>query len=134
MNKTTCLRLLAGICLLMSFACSTPDRASGREVKKDTKDKRKSPVVLTARQGNYYINLRENDFFDYYGLDTTNKVQLYAGTYELKGDSLMMAFYNNHQPGDLIGKGFIDKANNWLILFAKDATKNRKMQIISANK
>jgi len=130
MNKAIVIRCFAIVGLFYVLACSTPGRSSGREVKKETKDKRKSPIILTAKEGNYYINLRQNNFFDYYGLDSNNKAQLYAGSYEFKGDSLMMAFYNNNQPGDLIGKGLVDKAANQLILFSKDAGKNRKMEIL----
>ncbi|MGN6402271.1 MAG: hypothetical protein ACTHMD_17560 [Flavisolibacter sp.] len=130
MNNAIVIRCLAIACLFYALACSTPGRSSGREVKKETKDKRKSPIVLTAKEGSYYINLRQNNFFDYFGLDSNNKAQLFAGSYEFEGDSLMMAFYNNNQPGDLTGKGLVDKAANQLILFSKDAAKNRKMDII----
>jgi hypothetical protein len=119
---------------VLSFSlshCSTSDRATGREVKKETRDKRKSPIILTAKQGDYYMNLRENHFFDYFGLDSaTNKAQLYAGNYEIKGDSLLMGFYNNHRPADLTNTGLFDRARNQLVLIAKDESKNRRMDII----
>lgn len=87
--------------------------------------------MFSAKQGNYYLNLRENKFFDYFGLDSvSNRAALYAGTYEFKGDSLLMAYYNNYQPGDLTNTGLVDRAKNELILLAKDPAKNRKMEII----
>ncbi|HEU4633629.1 MAG TPA: hypothetical protein VFS22_06575 [Flavisolibacter sp.] len=124
-------RCLAGLCLLFAASCSSPERSTGREVKKETRDQRKSPIVFSARQGNYYLNLRENKFFDYFGLDSaSNKAELYAGTYELKGDSLFLGFYNNFQPGDLTNTGLVNRAKNELVLLAKDPAKNRKMEII----
>lgn len=134
MNNASILRLLAGGWFLFALGCSSFERSGGREVKKETKDKRKAPVVLTAKAGDYYINLRQNNFFDYFGLDSNNKAKLYAGSYELKGDSLMMAFYNSYQPGDLIGKGFIDRKRNQLILISKDTAKNRRMEILLEKK
>lgn len=122
--------LFAGLCLVLLFACSTPERSSGREVRKDTKDQRKAAVVLVAKQGNDYLNLRENNFFDYYGLDTTNRAALYAGSYAFKGDSLMLAFYNNNKPADLIGKAWVDRIHHQLILLARDPSRNRKMAIV----
>jgi hypothetical protein len=116
---------------LFMWHCSTSDRATGREVKKETADKRKSPIILAAKQGDYYLNLRENHFFDYFGLDSaTKKASLYAGNYELKGDSLLMAFYNNYQPADLTNTGFMDRGRNQIVLFAKDPSKNRRMDIL----
>jgi hypothetical protein len=59
---------------------------------------------------------------------------LYAGTYELKGDSILLAFYNNFQPGDLTNMGFVDRVNNEVVLIAKNPAKNRKMEIILGGK
>jgi hypothetical protein len=116
------------------MACATFERSTGREVRKETKEKRKSPIVLTAKEGNYYLNLRQNKFFDYYGKKMgVTKADLYAGVYEIKGDSLFLAFQNDYQPGDLIGKGLIDRTSNQVILFAKDPAQNRKLGIILEN-
>ncbi len=113
------------------LACSAPERSTSREVKKETRDKRKSPIVLTAREGDYYLNLRQNNFFDYFGKDpASNKADLYAGTYKIEGDSLLLGFYNNYAPSDLTNMGYIDKSHNMLTLFSKDPSKNRKMQIL----
>lgn len=131
MNSAALARFFTVWSLLLFFACSSPEKSTGKEVKKETRDQRKSPIILSARQGSYYLNLRENKFFDYFGLDSaTNKAELYAGTYELKGDSLLMAFYNNYQPGDLTNTGLVNRARNELVLLAKDPAKNRRMEII----
>jgi hypothetical protein len=135
MKNAAALQLITGLCLVFVFACSSPERSTGREVKKETRDKRKSPIILSAKQGNYYLNLRANNFFDYFGLDSaTSKTELYAGTYELKGDSLLLGFYNNYQPGDLTNTGIVDRTNNLVILIAKDPAKNRTMGIIVGGK
>ena len=133
MNNAALLRLLAGGCLLFVFACST-SRGS-REVKKETSDKRKSPTILVAREGNFYLNLRQNNSFDYFGLDSaTKKAGLYTGSYELKGDSLLLAFYNNFKPADLTNLGFVDRPKKQVILLAKDTTRNRRMEILTEEK
>lgn len=131
MNSPNSWRSLLVILMISSLSCSTPERSSGREVKKETRDKRKSPIILTAKEGDYYLNLRQNNFFDYFGKDpASNKADLYAGTYKIEGDSLLLGFYNNYQPADLTSMGYIDKANNLLILFSKNPSRNRKMQIL----
>ena len=132
MKKSAVVQLLIGACLVFIFACSSPERSTGREVKKETRDKRKSPIVLAAKQGDYYLNLRQNNFFDYFGLDSaTKKAQLFAGSYQLNADSILLAFYNNYQPGDLTNVGWIDRAKNQVVLLAKDPANNRKMTIIA---
>jgi hypothetical protein len=131
MNSPNFWRSLLFILPMSSLSCSTPERSSSREVKKETKDKRKSPIVLTAKEGDYYLNLRQNNFFDYFGKDpASNKADLYAGTYKIEGDSLLLGFYNNYAPQDLTNMGFIDRKNNLLTLFSKEPSKNRKMQIL----
>ncbi len=131
MNKLIPYLITSGF-LFLVLACSSPQRSTGREVKKETKDKRNAPIILAAKQGNYYLNLRKNNFFDYFGLDSaTQKAQLYAGMYELKGDSLLLAFYNNYNPGDLTNVGWIDRAKNQVVLLAKDTAKNKRMDIIA---
>ena len=131
MNTSAVFRFFIFFCVLFVFACSSPERSTGREVKKETRDKRKSPIILMAKQGDYYLNLRENKFFDYFGLDSaSNKAELYAGTYELKGDSLLLGFYNNYQPADLTNTGVVDRPHNLVILIAKDPVKNRRMEIL----
>jgi hypothetical protein len=131
--KTTAICLILG-CFFLLIACGTFERSTGREVRKETKEKRKSPIVLTAKEGNYYLNLRQNKFFDYYGKKMgVAKDELYAGVYEIKGDSLFLAFQNDYQPGDLTGKALIDRSNNQVTLFAKDPAQNRKLGIILGN-
>ena len=125
------LRFMVFCCLAVVVACSTSDRSTGREVKKETKDQRKSPIVLAAKEGNFYFNLRENMVFDYYGLTLgITKAELYAGRYQLNGDSILMAFHNNHKPEDLTGMGFIDRAKKQVVLISKDTAQNRKLGII----
>jgi hypothetical protein len=131
--KTTATCLVLG-CFFLVIACSTFERSTGREVRKETKEKTKSPIMLTAKEGNYYLNLRQNNFFDYYGKKMgVSKADFYAGVYERKGDSLFLAFHNDYQPGDLTGKALIDRINNQVILFAKDPVQNRKLGIILGN-
>src|SRR6476620_12522145 len=131
MNRPFTWCILLFIVMLLSFSCSTPERSSSREVKRETRDKRKSPIVLTAKEGDYYLNLRQNNFFDYFGKDpSSNRTDLYAGTYKIEGDILLLGFYNNYQPADLTSIGYIDRTNNLLTLFSKDPSKNRKMQIL----
>jgi hypothetical protein len=48
MNSPVLLRFFAGCTLVFVFACSTSEGASSREVKKETKEKRKSPIILSA--------------------------------------------------------------------------------------
>ena len=132
MKKAALLCWLAGGCLLFVFACSTSRGRTSREVKKETSDKRKSPTILVARQGDFYLNLRQNNSFDYFGLDSaTKKAGLYAGSYELKGDSLSLGFYNNFKPADLTNMGFVDRAKKQVVLLAKDTAHNRRMEIIT---
>ena len=131
MNSRNSWRILLFIFLIASISCTTPEKSSSREVKKDTRDKRKSPIILTAKEGDFYLNLRQNNFFDYFGKDpASNKADLYAGTYKIEGDSLLLGFYNNYAPQDLTNMGYIDRKNNLLTLFSKDPSKNRKMQIL----
>jgi hypothetical protein len=112
-------------------SCTIRDRSSVREVKKETKEKRKEPVILSAKEGNYYFNLRENNFFEYYGKTLgVTKAELYAGSYQKKGDSLMLAFQNNFKPADLTNSAYIDRTNKQLILISKDTSQNRKLAII----
>jgi hypothetical protein len=116
------LLLAAGIIL---FSACSSNRSAANEVKRETAEKRKTPVVLGARSGDHYFHLRENNFFDY--LEGKN---LYAGTYTQKGDSLMLGFHNNHQPTDLTSKGLIDRQSGVLLLFSKDIAKHRRLAII----
>jgi len=135
MKSSTLKKQFVLSCLIIALSCSTSDRSTGREVKKETRDKRKSPIVLAAKQENFYFNLRENNYFDYYGMTLgVAKAELYAGMYELKGDSLSMAFHNNHKPEDLTGTGFIDRARNQVVLLSKDTAHNRRLEIILAGK
>jgi hypothetical protein len=127
-------KLSAGVvCSLI--ACSTPDHTSQREVIRDTRAKRSYPIILSAKDGNMFFNLHENNFFEFYGvkLGGIAKGAYYAGTYEREGDSLFLAFHNKYQPADLTTKGLIDKENNSLILFSTDTSMNRKMQLTTNN-
>jgi len=103
-------------------ACSSGKIA--REVKKDTEEKLKSPVTLTAKGGDYTFNLHENSFFDYQG-----RSQFYAGTFKQEGDTLMLAFHNNHKPEDLIGKALMRRNEGRVVLLAKEASDNRVLLI-----
>lgn len=119
------------LAVLLLGACSSPRRSTGREVKSETRDKRKAPVIFAAKQDDYYFNLRQNSFFDYFGQNqASGKTELYAGTYTRKGDSLFLGFHNNYQPDDLTGKGFIDRRSNTLLLISKDTSRHRRMPII----
>jgi hypothetical protein len=92
---------------LILFSCATTSSTS-KEVKKDTKDKRDLPVLFYAKAADpskdYFINLRTNDFFDYHDKGSDAKDQLYAGTYSIKGKSLVLAFQNNYHPDGLTDK------------------------------
>ena len=129
--KTSSLFSLLLICVLSLGACATRDRNSVRQVKKETKDKRKAPIVLSAKEGNYYFNLRQNNFFEYYGVTLgVTKADLYAGSYERKGDSLLLAFQNNYKPQDLTSMAYIDRVNRQVLLISKDTSQNRRLGIL----
>ena len=129
--NTVFIRFLIYGCILFLLSCSTSNRSTSREVKKETRDKRKSPIILAAKQENYYFNLRENKYFDYFGMTLgIAKAEFYAGRYELKGDSILLGFHNNHKPQDLTGMGFIDRAKKEVVLFSKDTVNNRRLTII----
>jgi hypothetical protein len=119
--------LVSGIAILLS--CSAPERSTGREVKKETSDKRKAALLLSAEQEHSFFNLREGNFFEYYGAMPTG-ADYYAGIYDRKGDSLFFSFHNNYQPQDLTGKGFIDKVQKKVLLFSKNAGQTRSLTII----
>lgn len=132
--KTAFVGLVLSGYLCFTVSCTVFERSSGREVRKETKEKMKSPIVLTAKEGNFYLNLRENKSFDYYGLKMgVTKADFYAGVYERRGDSLFLAFHNDYQPGDLTGKGLVDRTSNQVVLFAKDPAQNRKLNIVLGN-
>jgi hypothetical protein len=124
------LKLTLLFCLAGLAACSTGN-PTGREVRSETKEMRKAAVILAAKEGNYYFNLRANNVFDYYGTAVGMiKAELYAGTYERRGDSLYLAFHNNYQPGDLTNKGFIDRSANQVVLLSKDPGQHRRLGIL----
>jgi hypothetical protein len=108
---------------VLAAACAT-NRDTAKEVKKETAQQRKSPLVLAARSGDQSFNLRQFNFFDY-----TEGGQLYAGTYSMKGDSVMLGFHNNFKPEDLIGKGLVDRQDGTVILFSKDGNRHRRLAI-----
>ena len=120
------------ICLAFLCSCAT---STSKEVKKDTKDKRDLPVLFYARAAdpskNYFINLREKDFFDYHEKGADGKEQLYAGTYAIRGNRLELAFQNNYYPEGLTNKGTIDRVKKEIVLVAEDTRQNRKMIISS---
>lgn len=126
--------VLLAVLLALASCKTSGDAATAKEVRKETREHRKSPIVLTAKDGSHYFNLRENGFFDYFGKALgVVKAELYAGTYERKGDSLMLAFHNNFQPQDLVNKGFIDHAANQIVLVSKEPGQDRRMGIILNN-
>ena len=110
--------------LLLSCASTS----TGKEVKKDTKEKMTLPVRFYARGGegskDYYINLRMGNFFDYH-----EGSALYAGTYSISGKTLNLAFNNNYYPGDLSGMATIDTTEKRLVLLGKPGAANRVMTI-----
>ncbi|HEU4633325.1 MAG TPA: hypothetical protein VFS22_05030 [Flavisolibacter sp.] len=122
---------------LMLLSCTTTSSTS-KEVKKDTKDKRDLPVLIYARAAdpskNYFINLRANNFFDYHDKDTDAKDQLYAGTYSIKGKTLVLAFQNNYHPDGLTDMATIDTAKKEIVLIATDPLQSRIMIIITPSR
>ena len=115
--------------ILWNVACST-NRKTGKEVENETKDKLKYAVITTAVGEGYTLHLRESAFFDYQGKGPTeSNSNLYAGTWQKRGDSLFLAFHSNFQPTDLTGSGKFDMPNNLIILFSKDFTRHRKLVI-----
>jgi hypothetical protein len=124
-------RLVLLALVLTWTSCSTPEKSSGKEVKTETKDKRKAPIIFSAKQGDYYFNLHDNAFFDYFGTSgILTKTELYAGTYTRKGDSLLLGFHNNFQPEDLTGKAYFERSTNTLVLLSKIPAQNRRMPVI----
>jgi|SRR5215204_484151 len=105
-------------------ACATT--STEKEVKKDTKEKMDLPVIYYAKaaegKGDYYINLRQNKFFDYH-----EGTALYAGTYSIEGKTLNLAFNNNYDPEDLSGKATIDLNKKEIVLLGKTASSDRRM-------
>lgn len=120
---------------LILLSCSTTSSTS-KEVKKDTKDKRDLPVLFYAKAAdpakNYFINLRADSFFDYHDKGTDAKDQLYAGTYTIKGNTLVLAFQNNYHPAGLTDRATIDTVKKEIVLLAEDPSQNRKMRITSS--
>jgi hypothetical protein len=124
-------KTFTGLVMIGLFAsCSTLYDQTSREVEKETREKRKYNVLLTAKGGGYTINLRENSFFDYHGrAETETRSSLFAGSYERKGDSLFLAFHNNYKPTDLTGLGRIDESRKTLVLLSKEFGRDRQMTI-----
>lgn len=117
-------QLILLLCVAMLATACASNRDTAKEVKKETSEQRKAPVVLAAKTGDQSFNLRQYNFFDY-----TEGGQLYAGTYNMKGDSVMLGFHNNFKPEDLIGKGLVDRPGGVLVLFSKDAARHRRLSI-----
>jgi hypothetical protein len=120
--KTILIYLIAALTLFT--ACSAPN-ATAKDVKRETANQRKSPIVLSAKLGDQYFHLRQENFFDY-----LEGKELYAGTYTQKGDSLLLGFHNNYHPADLTGKAFVDRTGGVLILLSKDISRHRRLAII----
>ena len=114
---------IAFLYLALTFAACSSTKIT-REVKKDTEEKLKSPVTLMAKGGDYTFSLHENNFFDYHG-----RSDFYAGTFKQEGDTLMLAFHNNHKPEDLIGKALLRRNEGRLVLLSKEPTANRILTI-----
>src|SRR5215203_5776742 len=110
----------------LSFLLSCASTSTSREVKKDTKEKMNLPVLFYAKaaegKGDYYINLRTSQFFDFH-----EGGNLYAGQYSISGKTLNLAFNNNYTPEDLSGKATIDTVKNELVLLGKTSSANRVM-------
>ena len=122
------MRILYFSALLFLASCGVTGDSSQAEVKKETKEKRKAPIVFAAKSGNFVFNLRNNDVFDYFGPG-----ELYAGTYVRNGDSILLGFHNNHKPAELNGRGFINNASKELLLASDDPTKHRRLTILLGN-
>ena len=118
---------LAGL-ILISLACSST-RKTEKAVENEIKEKLNFAVVTEATGNGYTLHLRENNFFDFQGKDST-KAHLYAGTWERRGDSLFLGFHSNYHPEDLTGTGIFDRPNNLIILFSKDITRHRRLTIV----
>ncbi len=85
---------------------------------------------MSAQGMGYTLNLRDQNFFDFQGRGPDESgSSLYAGTYERKGDSLLLGFHNNYKPMDLTGTGMINRTNNTVTLFSKDPSKHRMLTI-----
>jgi hypothetical protein len=122
------MRILYFAALVLLASCGVTESSTQNEVKKETRDKRKAPIIFAAKSGNYFFNLRNNDFFDFYGPG-----ELYAGTYVRKGDSILLGFHNNHKPPELNGRAFINNASKEFLLASDDPSRHRRLTILLGN-
>jgi len=132
-NCNSIMRTLLFLLVLLT-SCSVPDKASLR-VSRETRKLKKSPVTLRAeRKGGKTIDrlqLRRNNSFEYQSLVLgTQKIVIYAGTFTMVGDSLSLAFHNNHKDNSWTGKAFIDTANTEVTIVSLDPKFNRHLTII----
>ena len=117
--------------MIILASCTVPDKASLR-VLRETKKAQKSPVILTAtNHGNLTkdkLQLRANNSFTYSSnIRGTQKLVVYAGTYDQKGDTLLLKFHKNHKDSLWTGKAVLDKPANNITLLAKYAAANKEM-------
>jgi hypothetical protein len=90
-------------------------------------------VFIATNYGNLtndHLKLRANNSFTYSSnIRGSQKIVYYAGTFDQKGDTLLLNFHNNHKDSLWTGKAVIDKAANTITFLAKDATANKEMVI-----
>lgn len=120
--------------LVLWTSCTVPDKAS-LIVLKETRSLRKSPVTLKAKKNgeltNDELELRQNNSFEYRSIHRgTQKVIIYVGTFTRRGDSLSLAFHNNHKDNLWTGKALIDTANNEVTLFSHDPNLTKHLTIV----
>ncbi len=123
------LNMLLPVIIAGTIASCSGTKEISEEVRDETREKRKYGILLSAEGQGYVLNLREKNFFDYSGKAAGESgSNLYAGSYERKGDSLFLAFYNNYKPNDLTGIGIFKQANI-LWLLSKDSSKHRQLSV-----
>lgn len=125
-----------GLAILLAILIlySSCNRSTSKEVQKETREQRKTALVFTALSTDpasvYTFELRQNNFFDYFGKTGSNKnFDLYAGTYQWEKDTIFLAYYNNHKPDGLNGKVWVDTIQKKLIMLSNDPARNRPMTI-----
>ena len=121
------------ILLIILLSCTVPDKAS-LTVMSETRKLQESPVILkAANQGNLTndkLELRANNSFTYSSnVRGTQKIVIYVGTFDPKGDTLFLNFHNNHKDSLWTGMAVIDKAANTVTFLSKDVTSSKTMVI-----
>jgi hypothetical protein len=119
--------------LVILASCTVPDKAS-LEVMRETKSLQKSPIVLRAtnhgKATDDKLELRENNSFKYQShLLGTQKITIYAGTFNKIGDTLILHFHNGHKDSLWTGKAVIDRPANTITIFSKDTSFNTQLII-----